>query len=111
MRLAMVGPASSILGFRSLGLDTFEVRRPTEAREVWRSIEADRYAVIFITEDVAELITEELEMFRQLPLPVITLIPPVSGGQGTGVQRLKALVETAIGTDVLGAGNTIKDAE
>ncbi|MHB8893673.1 MAG: V-type ATP synthase subunit F [Candidatus Geothermincolia bacterium] len=99
--MALVGTASSILGFRSLGVDAFEVARPQEAGDVWRSIDVDRYAVIFVTEDVAVLLSEELGAFVRRPLPVITLIPPITGGKGTGVQSLRALVELAVGADIL----------
>lgn len=112
MRLALIGPASSILGFRSLGVDVFEVPRPEDAPEVWKSIEVDRYAVIFVTEDVAGLLAEELEPFTRIPLPVITLIPPISGGEGTGVERIRSLVELAIGTDILGMqGSAVRAVE
>ncbi len=100
MRIAAVGPASSVAGFKALGVEVFEVERPPEAQAVWDSLDPDRYAVIFVTEDLLEALADRVESYGRRTYPVVTPIPPVSGSGGAGVARLRALVEKAVGADM-----------
>lgn len=100
MKIAAVGTASSVMGFKALGIDVFVVPRPEEAAAVWKTLDPDQYAVIFVTEDLIEQFAEQIEMYSRVTFPVVTLIPPVAGSGGSGVARLKALVEKAVGTDL-----------
>jgi V/A-type H+-transporting ATPase subunit F len=101
MKVAMVGEQTSVVGFRPIGIDTFEVPGPADAAAVWERLEIDEYAVIFITEPVYEVLKGELEPLRLLSLPVITVIPAVTGSKKVGGEELRALVERAVGTDVM----------
>lgn len=100
MKIAAVGPASSVEGFKALGVEVFEVERPTEAQAVWNSLDPDLYAVIFVTEDILEALADQVEAYGRRAFPVVTPIPPVSGSGGAGVDRLRALVEKAVGADM-----------
>ncbi len=100
MRIAAIGPPGSVLGFKALGVEVFEVERPGEAREVWGTLKADRYAVIFVTEDLLEALADLIETYGSRTYPVVTSIPTVSGSGGAAVARLKALVEKAVGSDM-----------
>lgn len=101
MKVGMLGGRTSILGFRALGVDTFTVPRPQDAPEVFGRIELSDYAVLFITEPVYEVLKEDLASLEGRPLPVVTVIPAVTSTGGVGLSELKALVERAVGTDVL----------
>jgi V/A-type H+-transporting ATPase subunit F len=101
MKVAMVGEKTSVVGFRPLGIDTFEVPEPGDAQAVWEQLELDEYAVIFITEPVYEVLRGELESLRLLRLPVVTVIPAVTGSRKVAGEELRALVERAVGTDVM----------
>jgi len=100
MRIAVIGPASSVMGFKAFDLDVFVVPRPEEAVGIWGLIDPEQYAVIFVTENLYEALAEQIEVYARRTFPVVTLIPPVSGSQGSGAARLKALVEKAVGTDM-----------
>lgn len=101
MKVGMIGGSTSTLGFRALGVDTFAVPSPGEAQEVWKRVVPSEYAVLFITEPVYEVLREDLTALSEQPLPVITVIPAVTGSRGVGLADLKVLVERAVGTDVL----------
>lgn len=100
MKIAVIGPASSVMGFKALGLEVLVVQRPEDAPAVWDSLDTEEYAVIFVTEDLFEALFAQIEAFSHRTFPVVTLIPPVSGSGGAGVERLKSLVEKAIGTEM-----------
>jgi len=100
MKVALIGSASSVVGFRALGVDAYVVTKPEDAVEVWNSIDLAEYAVIFVTEDLLEALAEELDPSDYQALPVITVIPSAMGGKGSGIERLRVLVEKAVGTDI-----------
>jgi V/A-type H+-transporting ATPase subunit F len=73
----------------------------SDAVTVWQQVDPDDYAVLFITEPVYEVLRDELESLRGRTVPVITVIPEVSGSRGLGEEELRLLVERAVGTDVM----------
>ena len=101
MKLAIIGGKTSTVGFKALGLDTFTVRRPVEAPEVWKRMDPAQYAVVLVTEPVYRVLKEEIGALDRESLPVITVIPAVTGSAGVGERELRELVERAVGTDVM----------
>jgi len=101
MKVGMLGGRTSILGFRALGVDTFTVPRPQDAPGVFSGIDLAGYVVLFVTEPVYEVLKKEPGALEERELPVITVIPAVTSEGGVGLRELKALVERAVGTDVL----------
>jgi V/A-type H+/Na+-transporting ATPase subunit F len=101
VKIAVIGPASSVVGFKALGLDAFAVARPEDAQAVWESLDPEQYAIIFVVENLFEKYSEQIELFRPRAFPIITAIPPVSGEEGASIERLRSLVEKAVGTDVM----------
>lgn len=99
-KAAVMGDYDSIYGFAALGLSTFPVTDPEEARATLKKI-ADGYAVIYITEALAANLEEELEFYRSKQLPAIILIPGVFGNTGAGIARVKKSVEQAVGSDII----------
>ena len=59
------------------------------------------YAVIYITEALAENLKEEIDKYRQESIPAIILIPGVKGNTGEGLRQLSLCVEKAVGSDIL----------
>ena len=66
---------------------------------------ADDYAVIFITEDLAIALSEEIARYKDNPLPAIIPIPGVDGNFGIGISNVKKSVERAVGADILFGGD------
>ncbi len=100
-KIAVLGAYDSIFGFAALGLDTFPVSDADEGKGVLRKLISEGYAVIYITEALAAQLTHEINKYRSQPVPMILLIPGVSGNTGEGVVGVKKSVEQAIGSDIL----------
>ena len=101
----MIGEYDSIYGFAALGLDTFPVSDPDEAKQKLHKLAEGAYAVIYITEALAAVLEHEVEKYREEILPAIIQIPGVSGNTGAGVAGVKKSVEQAVGSDILFGDN------
>ena len=100
-KMAVLGEYDSIYGFATLGLDTFPVTDPAEAAKELHRLASNEYAVIYITEHLAEQIEHEIEKFKEQMLPAVILIPGVYGNTGKGVEGVRKSVEQAVGSDIL----------
>ena len=105
LRIAVIGGRDTVMGFKALGLDTFAAESPAEAGKLLRSLtreSEDEYAIIYIEENFAAQIQAEIDRFKDSPSPAIIVIPGREGSSGLGLQALKAAVERAVGTNILG---------
>ena len=92
------------MGFKALGLETFPAADVGEASKALRSLTRDSgdYAIIYIEENLAAQLSSEIDKFKDSPTPAIILIPGREGSLGLGQTALKAAVERAVGTNILG---------
>ncbi|MCC8141014.1 MAG: V-type ATP synthase subunit F [Lachnospiraceae bacterium] len=100
-KTAVMGPYDSIYGFAALGLETFPISDPEEAKRKLRDLAAEDFAVIYMTEGLAAQIEKEINKYKEQQLPAIILIPGISGNTGEGVQNVKLSVEQAVGSDII----------
>ncbi len=111
-KMAIIGPREAILGFKALGLEPVYVTDSKVAVEQLFSLKKDkvevegemknRYAIIFIMEEFAKGITpEDYKKLSADPLPAIIPLPSHLGTTGYGLQKLKLIVEKAVGMDIL----------
>ena len=63
------------------------------------------YGFIYITENLANLLKNEVEKYREELMPAIIQIPGVFGNTGAGVEGVKKSVEQAVGSDILFSNN------
>ena len=99
-KTAIVGDGDSITVFKAAGVATFPAEDEKKAREILRKI-AKEYQIIFLTEDLAQNMTEFLKRFDEEPYPIVLSVPSASGSQGYGMQVLKNAMERALGVDIL----------
>ncbi len=93
------------MGFKALGLDTFPAADAAEAGKILRRLTHEsevEYAIIYLEETFAPQIQNEIDRFKDSPSPAIILIPGREGSTGLGQQALRAAVERAVGTNILG---------
>ena len=104
LKIAVIGGRETVMGFKALGLDTYPVVDAQEAHKILRAItkEDQNYAIIYIEENLAEQLSSEINKFKDVPTPAIILIPGREGSLGLGQSALKAAVERAVGTNILG---------
>ena len=101
-KIAVMGDRDSVLGFRALGLDVFPCEEAAEARRQLHQLARNDYAVIYITEQLSSQISAEIQRYKDEVTPAIILIPGREGSIGLGQSALRAAVERAVGTNILG---------
>jgi V/A-type H+-transporting ATPase subunit F len=100
-KIAVIGDKDSVLAFSAVGADVFDANSADTARELVRELSAKGYAVILITEQLAEIISDTLMRAKAKPFPAIVPIPSAKGSTGFGIAGIKKDVEKAIGTDII----------
>ena len=101
-KIGMIGDRESVLGFMALGFTVHEAENSSAATDLLHHlVESGEYAVIYLTEDYAKDMEEELALYKDAPLPAISLIPGSRGGTGEGLSSIKRAVERAVGADIL----------
>ena len=104
-KIGVIGDRDSALGFKAVGLDVFPCTTVDEAKKTLREIMKEKYAIIFITENLAKDMREAMDQYKDQQLPAIIPIPGMDGNYGVGFGNLKKSVERAIGADILFGGN------
>ncbi len=112
-KLAVVGNQSSVLIFQSLGCETHGVYSIEEAQKTVEKLfnanlgdeaKTAEYAVVFVEEGFYKEFPEDLvEKFTKRPLPAIIPVPSAnSDDKDFASNRLRKIVERAVGSDILG---------
>ena len=79
----------------------FPVVEADEARKTIDKLAMQDYAVIFVTEQVAQEVEETIERYNRVTLPAVILIPSNQGSLNIGMQRISDNVEKAVGVNIL----------
>ena len=106
-KVAVIGDWDSIYGFGALGLDTFKADADDhdKAARLLEKLADNEYAIIYMTEEIASILHDEIEVYRDKPSPAIILIPGISGNTGEGMAAVKRSVEQAVGSDIIFGNN------
>ena len=99
-KIAVLGDRDSAMGFKALGLDTFFVDTPEQARKTLHTLARDTYAIIYITEQLAADIPGDIARYKTSVTPAVILIPGKTGSMGLGAQALQSAIERAVGADI-----------
>ena len=97
-KIGILGGRDSVLGFLSIGFVAMPVKDEHEARH---ALAAEDCAVIFVTEEYAEPLAEDIAKYKDSPTPAVVVIPGAGGSRGLGMAALRAASERAIGADIL----------
>ena len=100
-RIAVLGDRESVLGFKALGLDVFPAESVEEARSTLHRLAKENYAVVYLTEQLAQYMTDDLARNKDELTPAVILIPGKEGSLGIGMANVKKSVERAVGADIL----------
>ena len=100
-RIAVVGDWESVMGFRALGLDTYPISAPEEARKRIHELAKTDCAVIYLTEQLAAKLPDVLERYKDELRPAVILIPGRGGSLGIGRRNIQNSIERAVGADIL----------
>lgn len=99
-RIAVVGDATSVSGFRPLGFAVFPVERPEDAREVWPELAGGAYGAVFVTEPVYAAVEDLVAEHSDSAVPAVSVIPAAGSAGGVGAAKLDRAIERALGTTV-----------
>jgi V/A-type H+-transporting ATPase subunit F len=100
-KTAVIGDTASVSGFAALGLSVFRETEPEKIKKLINKLAASDFAVIYITEPAAALVSDTINKYRSKKLPSIVLIPAIEGNTGDGMRSLHEAVEKAVGSDIL----------
>lgn len=101
LKVAMIGGRTSTLGFKAVGVETYIAPLPEDGPRIWREMDLRRYAVIMVTEPVFEVLHREIPGFPPHEgLPVILVIPAVTGSREMAAARMRERVQKAVGADL-----------
>ena len=66
-KAAVIGDRQSVIGFRALGLTVFAAESPEEARTALHQLAKQNHAIIYITEQLAAAIPEDIAKYSDTP--------------------------------------------
>ena len=103
LKIAVIGSAETVIGFKALGLETWPAADAAQARDALKQLtaEGEETAIIYIEESLSVPLQSEIDKFKDRPTPAIILIPGRDGSAGLGLSALNAAVERAVGTNIL----------
>ena len=101
-KIGIIGERDSVLGFMAIGFAVHEASDPETARDILHTLaKQGDYAIIFIVENYAEALAEDIACYKDEPLPAVISIPGRAGSSGYGMAAIKSAVERAVGADIL----------
>ena len=100
-KVSVLGDLESVLGFKALWFDAIPVENSEAARDKLHALAREDYAVIYITEQLAETIMDDIARYKDSVRPAIILIPGKDGTLGIGMRGVHRAVERAVGADIL----------
>lgn len=100
-KVGVIGNRDVILPFQMIGFQTFPVIKPQDAINQLRQLAMEDFGIIYITEDIAAAIPEALTHYDNQVLPAVIPLPTHQGEQGIGLSRIQAMVEKAVGQNIL----------
>ncbi len=100
-KIAFIGDADSVLGFKALGVETIVPEGPDEAAEAFRRLIREKTSVIMVTENMLDSISEQIEEASHKPIPSVIVLPGVTGSQHRGEDTIRNLILRAVGVDLM----------
>ncbi len=100
-KIGVIGEKDAVLGFKALGFSVFPVENKEQAGKILSELARNNFAVIYITEQTAANIENEINQYREERFPAIIPIPGIQGSLGIGMQGVKKCVIKAVGADII----------
>lgn len=109
-RIAIIGPKDAIIGFSALGVVPMEAYTADEALELLKTIKKNllddaekKFAIVLIIEDlIRDIAEDEYKKLTKDALPAIISVPGIQGATGFGDEKIRRMVEQAVGSDIFG---------
>ena len=98
--IAVIGNLDTILIFKMVGLDVFEVRDEKSTIEKINEILND-YKIILVTDDFAPFIENVIKETSKEMYPIITIIPSGTKDSNYALEQIEQSVEHTLGINIL----------
>ena len=101
-KIGIIGDRDTVLGFMALGFVVEDVGSAEDAaKKLHTMAKSGSFGVIFITENYAMQIEEDMNRYKDMPMPAVISIPAAGGSTGYGMNNIRSAVERAVGADIL----------
>ncbi|MBE6548421.1 MAG: V-type ATP synthase subunit F [Ruminococcaceae bacterium] len=101
-KICIIGDRDSVIGFMAIGFSVHEAEDVQTASDILSTLASDEEnAIIFIVENYAMALEEQIAKYKDFPTPAIIPIPGKDGSTGYGMANIKHAAERAVGTDIL----------
>ncbi len=101
-KVAVLGGADFVMPFSALGFDTFTTSDDTEETVVSaEKIAEGGYALVVVSENIAELVDDAFSNIQTLPMPCVIVVPFTTESKGFATQALGDVLKMATGIDIL----------
>ncbi|WP_161877650.1 V-type ATP synthase subunit F [Alkalibacterium sp. MB6] len=100
-KIGVIGDKESVLAFKMLGFSVYFASEAKETRRLIDSLADKDYGVIYLTEQLAEMVPDTIKRYDKKMKPAIILIPNHAGSRGIGKRRVQQNVEKAVGQNIL----------
>ena len=103
-KVIAIGRREDILGFKAAGVELEEVDDREGAAAAFESImEISQPCVVMVTEDLAEVLKDEIASFRAgSSMRAVLAIPTLAEPPGRTLAFIRNLIARALGVDLLG---------
>lgn len=100
-KIAFIGDADSVLGFRALGVETVVPGNADEARKQFARLVKEKTSIIMITEDMMDHLQEQIDETVHMAIPSVVVLPGIKGTQRRGEDTIRELIIKAVGVDLM----------
>ncbi len=98
--IAVIGDRESVMLFRVLGVQTVAAETAEEVSRAIHRLAREGFAIIYLTEELARLVPEELARYQARTCPAIIPIPGSRGSDGFGREQIQSNIYKAVGMDL-----------
>ncbi len=100
-KIAFIGDADSVLGFRALGVETVVPGNADEARKQFARLVKEKTSIIMITEDMMDHLQDQIDETVHMAIPSVVVLPGIKGTQRRGEDTIRELIIKAVGVDLM----------
>jgi V/A-type H+-transporting ATPase subunit F len=99
--IAIIGEKEIIIGYNLIGFQLFPVTDLAETKEALEKCCYGDYKIVFITDNIAHLVIDEIEQCQKISPISICILPNRIKDSELSIKMLRKNVEKAVGTDIL----------
>ena len=96
---AIIARGESALAFKAAGVDAYYEQDEQKVKELFKRL-LKSYKVIFVTDDLAGILDEQIKRTLEKPYPIVVPVPSEDGRSDYAKKRLADEAERALGINI-----------